>query len=738
MKSEEKDKVEEVHIARQAAYRLFKEKWDQMQDNSGFLRLNQYSATQLQKMSEQKRVPYVLDQINSAVNTYQGIQRDRRTEIFYYPVEDSDSVACEVLNAVKDATLAQSNFVYTESDVFTDGLIQKVGAVAYEWSREKDKNGALKIMKLRPRELMWDLNAQEYDKSDAMWMSRYRMFGRDELINRFPWLRKQIENMAFFTGQEAVDLGLYGEYLESLSDQDNKWVALIEYFKKVYESRYFIQNVVSGYIDTAYYEDKKSAEKEIEKRLAQYQEEIANQAPQMGQMPPPPPQFEIFKDTTPVIKKITICHDTLFKTEDGSLEETLEEPFYPIDIYHPFWHDSDWWCPVDVMKDGQRFFNKMFSMADHWIGTMAKGTLIGQSTDPEEEKKVRDTFSSTGGFAHVKDVENYKMFESRGPNPQLFTMMDMARQNLVDNAGGQNFAGRKETASESGVAVRQRIEQGGLSGFIIYDNLRRWKMSVGAKMAWYLTHYMTVPQVVRIEGEELVQQTFDTMQKSESSKDWFKANPMRPGIGFLKVNTNPMNSLEGLKVDVNVDEARWSVSKSAAILADINAAMQSNPLLAQTFPPEIILEYLPLEFSAKEKARVLIKKNEEMRANLEQVKATKPPAVSLDLGDVSKLSPEIQVQMLQKFYGIQADPSQMVDMEQQKTQAELQMKGQSHQMDMQTKMQGAELEAQKKMMGLEHQKQKNQIDLEKQQDGIGMARLKFIQSMKENEDADGL
>ena len=242
MKAEEKDAVEEVHIARQAAYSTFKEKWDQMQDNSDFLRLLQYSKSQLARMDVQNRVPYVLDYINSAVNTYQGIQRDRRTEVFYYPVEESDDVACEVLNAVKDATLSQNNFIYVESDIFTDGLIQKLGAVSYEWSREKDKNGNLLIRKLRPKELMWDLNAQEYDKSDATWMSRYRMYGKEDLKVRFPHLSKKIEKMSFFTGSELADLGLNKNYIESIQDSKLGWVALIEHFKKMYESRFFIRN----------------------------------------------------------------------------------------------------------------------------------------------------------------------------------------------------------------------------------------------------------------------------------------------------------------------------------------------------------------------------------------------------------------------------------------------------------------------------------------------------------------
>jgi hypothetical protein len=728
--SKEKDKIEEVHQARQAAYSTFKEKWDQMADNSQFLRLNQYSDSQLTKMEKQKRVPYILDYINSAVNTYLGIQRDRRTEIFYYPVEEGDAVATEVLNAVKDATLNQNNFIYTESDVFADGLIEKLGAVSYEWSREKDKNGGLLIRKLRPRELMWDLNAQEYDKSDATWMSRYRMFDKENLKVRFPWMGKKFDKLSFFTGEEIQDMGLRAAYVESITDSENGWVALIEYFKRVYELRYFVRTS-DGVVEPIYYKDKKSAEESIKETLARLQGKSAEMQAQ-GQ-PVEIPTFSVFTDKTAIYKKTTVCHDLLVTTEDGDLEETLDEPFYPIDVYHPYWHDGDWWCPVDIMKDAQRYFNKMFSQLDHWIGTMSKGLLLGSSKNPEEEKKVQDVFSTTGGFIHVEDAESYKLFESRGPAPQLFNMADLARQNLEDNSGGRNFSGKKETASESGVAVRQRIEQGGLAGFIIYDNLRRWKMSVGSKIAWYLTNYMSYSSVVRIEGEELVQATMEQMQKSEASRDWFKVNPMRPGVGFLKINTTEANTLENLKVDVNVDEARWSVSKATATLQDINAAMQSNPLLAKVFPPEAMVEYMPLSFSVKAKALARMKQLEEMQMQIEQAKAQKPPSLSADIGDIDKLPPEGQVQLAAMF-GIQLDPNSVVDKDAQKTQMELQaksmelqMKGQSQQMTLEGQAQKMELEAQA-------QQRKLMLDGMKQEQGLMFDRAKFAQSMKDNED----
>jgi hypothetical protein len=132
--SKSKDLAANIHETRQAAHTTFKEVRDRMKENSDFLRLNQYSQKQLGTMAKQNRVPYTLDYLNSAINTYQGIQRDQRTEIFYYGAGPEDEIKTEVLNAVKDATLNQNNFIYLESDVFTDGLVQRTGACGFEWT----------------------------------------------------------------------------------------------------------------------------------------------------------------------------------------------------------------------------------------------------------------------------------------------------------------------------------------------------------------------------------------------------------------------------------------------------------------------------------------------------------------------------------------------------------------------------------------------------------------------------
>jgi hypothetical protein len=679
-----KETVDRVHSARQSVMSVFKDKWTKMQQNSDFVRLDQYSAAQLSKMVKQNRVPYVLDYINSSINILQGIQRDKRTEIYYLPVEPGDSLRVEILNLTKDSQLRRNDFMYVESDVFKDGIIEKVGAVGYEWSLEKNKNGALKIFRIPPRQLLWDLNAREYNKADGMWCERDRLITKDELSTLYPDHKKQIMKMSF-DFDSLQDAGFSTDYIQEVYDPKNGWLYLMEHYYKTYKKKFFIRNLTNGLIDEVYYDTQKDVDEEIRERLQEYEQTI-NEALARAQsmtLPPPPPQFDTIKDTYPVITKACVAGEL------GLEEEELAEPFFPIDIYHPYFHDGDWWCPVDVQKDAQRYFNKMFSMIDHWIGTQSKGLLTGRTgADPNEKARVKSAWASTGGFVEVENPNDYQVKESKGPAPQLYSQLELARQNLEDNSGGRNFMGKKETASESGIAVQTRIEQGGLSGFVLFDNLRRWKQSVGEKVAWYLTTYMTVPQIARIEGEELVQETLAKLQNTEA-QGWFEKDPIRPGVGYLSVNTGEHNTLEQLKVDVVVDEARWSANRSSSILNQLNAAMQSNPGLANTFPPEEMVDLLQLPYSTKEKIKERMKQMEAQQQALEQAKVLPPPSISASLGDIMKLPPQAASEMLFKAFGVKMDPREIqnpdivkAEIDIAKTKADLQMKGQSHEQDL--------------------------------------------------------
>lgn len=689
----DKATISRVHQARQSVTTTFKTKYEEMQENSDFYRLLQYSTEQLRKFSKDKRVPYTIDYITDAIDTLFGAFRLNPTDIYYFPVSAKDELRVEVLNAVAGSVLRVNGFKWLEGHVLLDGLIEKTGAVGFEWSREKNKNGALSVFRIPPRQLMWDVNGLEYDKSKSMWMSRHRLYSKRDLINRYPDLEKEINKLGF-TVEVLEDLGLSSkDYVNQILDDKLGVVALIEFYERNYSNRWFIQTKTDDGVDFSqtYFDTRKDAEKSIREFFQRYEQELVPQFASLRIMPPAPPTKDVFLDRVPVIQKTEVAHNLLVSdTEDTDL------PDFPYSTFHPYFHDGDWWSKIDTMKDPQRYMNKMFSMLDHWISSMSKGLLLIDDKIPEAEaKKVTDMFSKTGGSMRVSDIQAYSLIESKGPAPQLFSMMEVARQNLEDKSGGRNFQGKKETASESGRAVSLRIQQGSLSSQVIFENLSSWKQNVGEKVAWYLTNYMKASEIFRLEGPELVEATKQALSQGDTGMvDWFKTSKIHAGVGFLEVNTTEQNTIEGLRVDTVVDEARHSSTKNERTLEMLSLALQSNPTLAETFPPETMIKLMPLPFTEKQKAIEMSHQLLQAKLQREQAMAQKPPTLTASLSDIKDLPPEGQIQLAAMF-GIKLDPQQMGGMdlkdlqkmmlEKAKSDQKMAMEQEKHQSDIETK-----------------------------------------------------
>ena len=647
--STNKSIVADVYQAMQSAYRVFTTKYTSMKENADFLKLDQYTDDQLSKMEANKLVPYVFDYITNGVNTHLGIQRDQGTEIFYYPNEQGDDLNVEVLNAVKDYVLRMNRFALIESSMFQYGLVEGVGAVGYEWDTINDPIGLPRVFPIRPRQCMWDLNAMEYGATDASWVTRHRIFTKREMKARRPEEADRIDKMSFtedlFAQLRITDSG----FIRELQPGGLENLVMVEFFEKTFAPRYFLQ-AGRGDILEASFTTKQAARDMIER----FRTEILSVNPN-AQLP----EMNILTRRVPRVLRTEIVNEHPFADQ-----EEMPEGFIPISFFMPYWHDGDWWSYVDTMKDPQRYFNKMMMMVDNWIGKMSKGLLlIDDNTPKKESDEVIQRFSTTGGAMRVKNPDAYTLIESKGPAPQLFAMGEVAKQILEEKAGGRNFMGKKETAAESGVAVRQRVQQGALTSYVMFDNLSHTKHDIGTKLLWYMTNLMTMPQTVRIMGEELTQYYMKSLQQG-GGNDWFNVSKTKPGVGYLEVNTVSENTIEKLKADVVIGEARFSQSRSEHALAQINIAMQSNPMMAQSFDPMAIIELLPIPFTqklkAKQRTQQLLEMN--MKQKQQEIDAKAAPRLTADLGDIEKMpTPEGMVQVAALF-GIQLDIADIPDL----------------------------------------------------------------------------
>jgi hypothetical protein len=198
--------------------------------------------------------------------------------------------------------------------------------------------------------------------------------------------------------------------------------------------------------------------------------------------------------------------------------------------------------------------------------------------------------------------------------------------------------GLKQTASESGRAVLARQAQAGLDNFVPLDNLRRTKLDLGKKIAWFLTNEITAARKLRITGS-----TFEIQEMQKQGL--LEPHPFKPTLGYMEVNTKPQNTIEDLEVDVVVGEAEFSPNRMQANLAAMTDAFKSG-MVAVPPPPDVAIDMLPIPQELKERWKATLQPKEEPVSK----------GVSINYKDIP---PDSKAQVLDKM-GIPSNPQGIV------------------------------------------------------------------------------
>jgi len=577
----EKDLIQDVLEAETSAVDFFQPLWDEATRNKNMQALDHWTDAEKETIEKQKRIPYVFDEISHPINVLLGTQRDTRFDIKFYERNPEDAIRAEILNATWKYFADLYDFLATESDVFQDGITSKYGVFGCRMDYDKDYRGNLRIERVPYDELIWDTNFRQYDRTDAYWEARIRYFQRKELMRKYPDRKDLIEG----AGLNTDWAGLTQRQKEMWFKPENDIIGTREYYEKDWVKKYYIFNLGSGEAEGVGYSKRKDAEDAVRDIYERYDAMVSVVA-LSGQQIPPRPNLEVQELPIRIIKKSVVLID-------GVLEEPEEMPMneFPHTVYFPYFNDGKFWSVVDRLYYPQVFTNRLFSMVDHWVGTMAKGALwIDPRTTQAEEKRLVEAWGKTGGV--VKSKYKPEVLQSAGPAPQLFTMLEYARQNIVNNLGGANILGQKQTASESGRAVLARQAQAGLDNFVPLDNLRRTKQNLGEKIAWYLTNEVTHARKLRIVGDELALQMMQMGNVGER-------DAVRPNVRYVEVNSSPENTIEGLEVDVVVDESAHTTTKMQATIASMVDAAKAG-LITIPPPPSAFIKVVDLPMSIRQ------------------------------------------------------------------------------------------------------------------------------------------
>lgn len=573
--------LNDVLLAEESALGDFESRWEIAHRNAEIYGLEHWETKDRNRVLAQNRLPYVFDRTSHAMNTLLGTQRDTRFDISFYGRNREDELKAEILNALWKYNSDKCDFIHTESDVFQDGAVGGYGVFGLEADRKYDYRGDLKVYRVPFDQLIWDKSFRQYDLSDCYWMDHLCFYRKDELKKYYPDQAELIDLIGTEGNWIPKNKNLH---LSRWYKPDKELIGVHKFYERDWTRKYVIWQKGNELPEETPYESEEDAAAEIQRRNQMLLGEVGMVLAASGQ---PMPEFEVLPIEVPIVKKSEV-------TIAGTLREpeVFDMGEFPFSVFFPYFHDGNYWSVIDRLKDPQTFINRMYSQIDYWIGTMAKGLLwVPKGIPPQDEEKIRESFSKTGGI--VKTDAKYKpeLIESRGPAPQLFSVLDRVEATLDESMGGANALGLKQTASESGRAVLARQAQAGLDHFVPLDNLRRTKQNLGVKIAHVLTRELTEPRTLRIIGDTLSVQAMQNRGVLQPSS--------RPNVGYMNVNDTPETSIKDLEVDVIVDEASHSVTKNQATLGAMVDLAKSG-LLPGPMPPEVIAELSDLPESMKQ------------------------------------------------------------------------------------------------------------------------------------------
>lgn len=215
----------------------------------------------------------------------------------------------------------------------------------------------------------------------------------------------------------------------------------------------------------------------------------------------------------------------------------------------------------------------------HLLQTLPKGILIhevGAILDIEkyEEKSSNPNFHLEVNPGAIDKVK----FEKQPTISPVYQMLDeIMRQSIKDSSGvHDDLMGIYTASREPGVTVQTRQQSNLAVLFIIFNNYRESRLEGNRKYLYLLQKYVRYPEIIRIQGQK----------GAELWRINTEINPQNQGFNDISIG----------EYDLEMEETVETGSFRAAIAQMLMDFSHNNP---NSIPPDIILNYVDIPFTAK-------------------------------------------------------------------------------------------------------------------------------------------
>jgi len=480
----------------------FKQKWTEGEENERFQKGHHWSDAHETKIENQNRIPYSFSVMATKLNTIKTTQKQARTQFkVSAKVDPNDEIKAELATLMLRDDEKGSKFKYLESEVFDSGLSVKYGAgEAYlDYSEFQPK---IKFRKLDYKNVVWDINSREYDLVDSLFVAKIDRLYRFQIRQEYPQFADRLNLRTSQIGREKSSY-----YVSRNKNNRNDYdiISKFTHYQKVARTVWYVLHPdTKGLLGEGLYIKEFKAQEEAERHLREVNI----------------PYLMNGLDTEGSVEsKDQIKYDKYVFADGVILEyEATDYPSPPIKVYRCFHYEDDFWSFMDMLKSPQKFMDRLFAQIDYSLGADIKNVYqlnVNALAEGKTFEQAKAIIEKTGGVVPVNSSEEVlKAIQSQGLNPQWIQLAGIMGGFIEDWTGGKNVHGLQESAGESGKAINLRQKQGLMVGYIMLDNLSRWKQLMGEFALYLHKKYDTAQRQIKVQGAELTPEMLQTLNQS--------------------------------------------------------------------------------------------------------------------------------------------------------------------------------------------------------------------------------
>jgi hypothetical protein len=426
--------------------------------------------------------------IFSTINTILGYQTQSRMDIAYKPREDSDLEDANMLSKIAMYEIDQNRYPWVESQVFSDGIIQKRGYFDVRMDFETSISGNISIIDLDPLDVIPDPDAKTYDSNKWKRVFITKWIPLDDVKVYYPNKYRSLLRRLEKSGDPDWGVGDEGEERNKFGDVSNR-------------SSYYIDEAGNEYV-----------------RIIEMQEwRVTNRnffvSVERDELIPVPDNLEQDKIKSfakdhdyEVVNRVSKRIRWIVSTRDCVLyDDWSPYEFITIVPYFPYFRRGITVGAIDNLIKNQDLINKVYSQILHVVNTTANsGWIVEENslTNMDTSDLERDGANTGLVIEHKMGRPEPKKIE---PNPIPSGLKDLFQSSLelsrLISGVSESFQGQRSNEI-SGQAIQTRIQQAAVQLATPLDNLFRTRNMVAERILQLIQQFYTEEKTFRIISED--------------------------------------------------------------------------------------------------------------------------------------------------------------------------------------------------------------------------------------------